>query len=305
MRTAAAIFIFPLALLAAGAQHATAAPMYDIVYLLDESGSIDATEFNQEKNFAVQSANSFIYGANDTASSLILHGNSSRLIINMTPNRPSFINATNGTARQGGNSNFTAGFTAAQNQFATFGRPDAFKIIAVVGDGPANVDTANLVPKLDELAAQGVHIFSISVPQGDHSFMQGLVRNSGQWYLLSSFSEASAAFVRDVFVLLNTTPGDYNANGNVDAADYAVWRNQLGTAGYIPNDTTPGSVSAADYSVWRANFGNTVLVGAANNSNANAAIPEPATWMMLLSSTACAFVGRRTALTDSANTTAR
>ena len=43
----------------------------------------------------------------------------------------------------------------------------------------------------------------------------------------------------------------------VDAADYTVWRNNLGGTATLPNDTTPGSVTAADYDVWKTNFGQT------------------------------------------------
>jgi hypothetical protein len=49
--------------------------------------------------------------------------------------------------------------------------------------------------------------------------------------------------------------GDYNDNGTVDAADYAVWRNALNTMTTLPNDQTPGTVDQADYDVWKANFG--------------------------------------------------
>jgi hypothetical protein len=56
-------------------------------------------------------------------------------------------------------------------------------------------------------------------------------------------------------------PGDYNNNATVDAADYVVWRNALGSSTILPNDTTPGSVTQADYNVWRANFGRTSPAG--------------------------------------------
>jgi hypothetical protein len=46
-------------------------------------------------------------------------------------------------------------------------------------------------------------------------------------------------------------PGDFNHDGTVDAADYVVWRNGLGTT-YTQND----------YNVWRANFGQTATSGA-------------------------------------------
>lgn len=50
-------------------------------------------------------------------------------------------------------------------------------------------------------------------------------------------------------------PGDYNTDGAVDAADYSVWRDAMGSSVVLPNDTTPGTVSAVDYEVWKWNFG--------------------------------------------------
>jgi serralysin len=60
--------------------------------------------------------------------------------------------------------------------------------------------------------------------------------------------------------------GDYNRNGVVDAADYVLWRNTLGsvvppTSGADGNGD--GVVSSADYNVWRANFGRTFGTGSA------------------------------------------
>jgi hypothetical protein len=58
-----------------------------------------------------------------------------------------------------------------------------------------------------------------------------------------------------------TLPGDYNSNQVVDAADFVMWRKQLGSSAILPNDTTSGGVTAADYNVWRANFGATAAQG--------------------------------------------
>jgi len=73
--------------------------------------------------------------------------------------------------------------------------------------------------------------------------------------------------------------GDYNANSFVDAADYVVWRENNNTTVTLSNDLTPGT-SPADYTAWRANFGRTAGNGAV--AGANAAVPEPATSMMLV-----------------------
>jgi hypothetical protein len=54
------------------------------------------------------------------------------------------------------------------------------------------------------------------------------------------------------------SPGDYNRNGFVSAADYTIWRNTLGTA-INPFDGADGdgdgAVDPDDYGVWRNHFG--------------------------------------------------
>ena len=56
--------------------------------------------------------------------------------------------------------------------------------------------------------------------------------------------------------------GDYNLNGAVDAADYVLWRETLGSStdlqadGSGPSVGVPnGVVDQADYTFWRSNFG--------------------------------------------------
>ncbi len=57
-------------------------------------------------------------------------------------------------------------------------------------------------------------------------------------------------------------PSDYNSNGVVDAADYVLWRNSLGSTTDLRADASGptvgvanGVVDQADYNYWRANFG--------------------------------------------------
>ena len=74
--------------------------------------------------------------------------------------------------------------------------------------------------------------------------------------------------------------GDYNGNGIVDAADYTVWRDNLGSTGApgIPGDgddgtltgTPDGIVDASDYAYWKLRSARS---GA--GSIATAAVPEP------------------------------
>ena len=73
--------------------------------------------------------------------------------------------------------------------------------------------------------------------------------------------------------------GDFNTNGVVDAADYVMWRNNLGSSNTLPGSISPpGTVTQADYTHWRAHFGETAGGGA--SSGQAAAVPEPGTWLL-------------------------
>lgn len=85
-------------------------------------------------------------------------------------------------------------------------------------------------------------------------------------------------------------PGDYNAGGRVDAADYVIWRKTLGSLATLPNDTTTGWVQPVDYSVWRANFGRTAGAGSALGGTS---VPEPATFAFALICSAVIMLGSR------------
>jgi hypothetical protein len=65
------------------------------------------------------------------------------------------------------------------------------------------------------------------------------------------------------FAVTNNLPGDFNGNGIVDAADYTVWRDNLGSTSnavlHGNGDATLG-VGPGDYTLWKANFGTTALV---------------------------------------------
>lgn len=88
--------------------------------------------------------------------------------------------------------------------------------------------------------------------------------------------------------------GDFNRSGAVDAADYTVWRNSLGTAvaaGTAADGNGDGQVTLADYAVWEQHFGAVLPAGAGGA----AGVPEPAAWLLGLVGAGLAAVvrGRR------------
>jgi hypothetical protein len=70
--------------------------------------------------------------------------------------------------------------------------------------------------------------------------------------------------------------GDYNEDGLVDAADYVVWRDNLGGTMALPNDDTAG-VDQDDYVRWKANFGQSI----GGQAGTAAAVPEPGAGLLL------------------------
>ena len=76
--------------------------------------------------------------------------------------------------------------------------------------------------------------------------------------------------------------GDFNADGMVDMADYAVWRNYLGAGSedvLAGNGDGSGTVDAGDYQLWKLHFGQTTATALAQSS---LAVPEPSTLAVLL-----------------------
>lgn len=101
------------------------------------------------------------------------------------------------------------------------------------------------------------------------------------------------------FNVVGPTLGDYNGDGAVDAADYTVWRDNLGAPDSVlpPGSTNDGSgvVDNGDYITWRDNYGSSSATGA----SASNAVPEPSTailGMLMLSATGLVGSSRRNRL---------
>jgi autotransporter-associated beta strand protein len=98
--------------------------------------------------------------------------------------------------------------------------------------------------------------------------INGVVQSAGTWGAVGSGAQHTTALILGSGWLLATAgslAGDFNGDGMVDAADYAVWRKGLGTI-----------YTQDDYDDWRANFGQSAGSGAVQNDPAPAAVPEPA-----------------------------
>jgi hypothetical protein len=113
----------------------------------------------------------------------------------------------------------------------------------------------------------------------DNTYAQGPVGliSSSAAGLPSDSTTYRFVHVADTHLTAPRLTGDYNQNGEVDAADYVVWRNGIGT-----------TYATGDYDVWLANFGQTSGSGAAgyplgaSADPLSAAVSEPTTLLVLL-----------------------
>ena len=85
-------------------------------------------------------------------------------------------------------------------------------------------------------------------------------------------------------------PGDFNDNDKVDAADYTVWRDNLGA----PTETSLkgngdglNGVDSGDYTLWKNNFGDTPGAGGVS------AVPEPTAALLAFCAAMGFVLGRR------------
>ena len=117
----------------------------------------------------------------------------------------------------------------------------------------------------------------------DVSAMSGWASSSNAGGIWSSFTAQPPQYKITSGLTVN---GDYNGNGTVDAADYIVWRQTLGSTSDLRADgysagASAGVIDQADYDFWKSNFGRQ----SGSGSTAGIAVPEPTSMKLLLVAT--------------------
>lgn len=97
--------------------------------------------------------------------------------------------------------------------------------------------------------------------------------------LLNAFQYTMPAYSVTTLVLISDgLVGDFNRDGMVDAADFTVWRDSVGTMGNTAADANEDNVvDVDDYTLWKNNFGATQSVGGSSTS----AVPEPSPSLLI------------------------
>jgi hypothetical protein len=123
--------------------------------------------------------------------------------------------------------------------------------------------------------------------------------DKGKLYLMTTFAEDQqgnlyvATFAGDVFRLVTDAamPGDFYADGIVDAIDLAIWSEQFGGVGepgqYSADASGDGSVGGSDFLIWQQNVGYNSL--SSTGDATGSPVPEPHAAVLLV----MALTGRR------------
>ncbi len=124
-------------------------------------------------------------------------------------------------------------------------------------------------------------IITLLLERQSTSSIQTLFASKEASQLATGFAAAAGSYApRLILDASPALPGDFNHDGNVDLADFVVWRNGLNSI-FTEND----------YVIWRANFGATL--GSGSGQVLSNAVPEPASALLILLSVACAICRQR------------
>jgi hypothetical protein len=102
-----------------------------------------------------------------------------------------------------------------------------------------------------------------------------LVDTTHRYTILTDGSFLQYGYANGTFIGVehfSAASGDYNHDGNIDAADYVLWRHTLGQstpAGTGADGNGNGVVDLGDYAVWRTKFGSSATAAGSNVA------PEP------------------------------
>jgi len=105
---------------------------------------------------------------------------------------------------------------------------------------------------------------------GFNAFAFPLLTNGYVW-------DTSQLLTTGVIAVEASLPGDFNADGVVNAIDYTVWRDNLGgPAGSLANDVDGGIIGGDHFDTWVANFGTSLPAASVNQ-----VVPEPGAAIVL------------------------
>lgn len=224
----------------------------DIVFVLDESGSIDSTSFNQMKQFASQLAQGLMTGAGGARIGLAMFDGLSgspappgraRTIFNLSDNTTSVLNGINSVVQARGFTCIGCGIQQGRAIFAASApRPEATQFMIVLTDGQNNRTSVgtqnpavNLAAVVNDAKAAGIKLLAIGVTSNVAETEIELIASDIPGVQTAFFTPDFASLTQIIGQLTAAivSPGSTNVTVNVDVMPRFPVTSAVASAGAV------------------------------------------------------------------------
>ena len=160
--------LLSLAILALGAPALRAAPLFDVMVLIDGSGSVSVPDYETQMTAVQQFLDGFAIGNSANRFGLVQFGNSASLVSGLSGDAAQLSNARSSVVQDLGQTNHAAAFGTAANEFALNGRTGVQQVVVMLTDGNPNVPTpgnplAAAIAAADDLKTDGALVFAVGI----------------------------------------------------------------------------------------------------------------------------------------------
>jgi autotransporter-associated beta strand protein len=256
---------------------------------LDGSKTVGIMSFDSPFSYAINSGTGGSIVLNNAGGAATLTSNQGSHTINAGVQLSSSVGAAinAGTITVNGVVSGTGALTKSGAGTLTLNGTNSYTGSTVVQSGKLSLAVASLANAADVYISTGGTLdlkFSGSPDVIDSLLFNGVSQVIGTWGANGNVSATyHTSLITGTGVLQVTNgpaAGDYNNNGILDAADYALWVKKVGASTITNRDpSNTGNIGQVDYNTWERNFGKTAGTGA---GAALTAVPEPSAAIIFL-----------------------
>lgn len=206
----------------------------DIMLVLDESGSINGSDFNREKSFAIDLINNLMTTPGGARVGVAQFSGSARLTMPLQTNRQTAINYVSHMYQRGGSTCIGCGIELARTHFQQMPRPQATKFMIVLTDGVNNVSVSTFPTVVTAAKNAGMKLIAIgvgNVNQNEIEFIASDIPNVQTSFLISNFSQLPQ--ILNQLTAAITSPGSTNVSVTLDVMPRFPVSTGTATAGAV------------------------------------------------------------------------
>ena len=167
--------------------------VHDVVFVIDESGSIGSTRFQLIREFTANITAELIRNSSNSAVGVILFGSSAQIRFNLLTytSLNALLSAINNLPYNGGGTNTAEALTLLLStaQDGTLGlRSNSSKVAIVITDGQSNSQSATLSAATALHAANIFDVYAVGVDAADMNELEGIANSPEFVFFTDSFN---------------------------------------------------------------------------------------------------------------------